>query len=298
MDPHKKEQPLEVNRAVEDENLPAYTSQAGGQVEAPPYDYTDKSGRRSSSSSSSSTKDSPRKPGKLPGAINSYWQTKMSRTFHLGERRDAPLFAVKTGSGWSRKHPELTIYDGLSGGDDTPMLAGATRASMWSRKYDMSLPPLAGSGSTERTIETLAVSTSMTRVVYSFGIDVPTGPGGQLQREEFEWRSTRADEVRGMGSRWVRGWKLVRRSSEAFRGPGGERHARDEGTTSDGKEVVAVWAHNQSWSMTKAFKFRFLGSALAGELGDRFDIMALVTALNMWHQETQANASVASAAAA
>ncbi|KXJ93936.1 hypothetical protein Micbo1qcDRAFT_158848 [Microdochium bolleyi] len=285
----KKERPQEVSRPIEDESLPAYTGNTGDKADAPPYDFTeDKAERRSSTASS--IEELPRKPGRIPAAVNAYWPSKLSRTFHLGEHRDMPLFAVKTGSGWSRKHPELTIFDGPSS-DNGQMLTGVTRASMWGRKYDISLPPLPGSGSAEHVKETISTSTSWSHLVYTFSIEVPSGPNGQLRREDFEWRTTRGDEVRELGSRWQRGWKLVRLSSEAFRGPGGERHARDDGTTSDGKEVVAVWAHNPSWSMTKAFKFRFRGSALAGELGERFDLMALTTGLNMWHQEMAAAAS-------
>ncbi|KAH7037343.1 uncharacterized protein B0I36DRAFT_313828 [Microdochium trichocladiopsis] len=290
-----KEQPAATHRSTDADGPPAYTSTASSLPDAPPYEGP-ATGQRRMSTSSSVEEEGPRKPGKIPGAINSYWQTSMSRTFHLGEHRDAPLFAVKSGSGWTTKKPGLTIFDGPNS-SDYPMLTGATRASMFGRKYDISLPPLANSGSSEYTKETISIGTSWSRQVHKFTIEVESGPKGETRREDFEWRSTRGDEVRELGSKWLRGWKLVRLSSEAFRGPGGERHARDEGTTSDGKEIVAVWAHNSSWSMTKAFKFRFRGSALAGELGERFDLMALMTGLNMWHQEVAASAATSGAAA-
>lgn len=288
----EKEPAMAVYRpgdATED-GPPAYTSAAGSQLDVPPYE-----GRKSSSSSLDEVL--PHKPGKIPGAINAYWPNKMSRKFHLGEHNDKPLFAGKVSSGWSRSKPELTIFDGPDSGT-CPMLAAITRVSMFGgKKYDISLPPLPGSGSSEHTKELLTTSSAWSAHVFQFSIEVQ-GVDSQLKREDFEWRSTRGEEVRGLGSKWTRGWKLVRMSSEAFRGPGGERHERDEGTTSDGKEIVAVWAHNSSWSMTKAFKFRFQGSALAGVLGERFDIMALATAVHMWHQELAANAASSSAAAA
>jgi len=269
---------------------PAYTSAAGSQLDVPPYE-----GRKSSSSSPD--EELPHKPGRIPGAINAYWPNKMSRKFHLGEHYDKPLFAAKVGSGFSRSKPQLTIFDGPDR-DTCPMLAGITRVSMFgAKKHDISLPPLPDSGSLEHTKELLTASSNWSTPVFQFSIEVQ-GAGGQLKREDFEWRSTRGEEVRGLGSKWARGWKLVRMSSEAFRGPGGERHERDEGTTSDGKEIVAVWAHNSSWSMTKLFKFRFQGSALTGVLGERFDIMALTTAVHMWYQELAAGAAASSAAAA
>lgn len=70
-----------------------------------------------------------------------------------------------------------------------------------------------------------------------------------------------------------------------------KQKARPPGVTSDGREVVAVWALNtMSMTMTKALKFEYMGSAARGELGERWEIMAVVTALRLWYLVWQGRA--------
>ncbi|KAK1597119.1 uncharacterized protein LY79DRAFT_508261 [Colletotrichum navitas] len=46
------------------------------------------------------------------------------------------------------------------------------------------------------------------------------------------------------------------------------------GYSSDGKEVVAVLARSTSWSMTKTYKFAFLGTGLTGTLSEDWETAA------------------------
>ncbi|GAP91012.2 hypothetical protein SAMD00023353_5400380 [Rosellinia necatrix] len=66
-------------------------------------------------------------------------------------------------------------------------------------------------------------------------------------------------------------------------------HKRDSipGQTSDGKEVVAVWATDGP-STNGALHFRFLGSGADGSLGDEWAIMAVASALSSWNQRRSA----------
>ena len=169
----------------------------------------------------------------------------------------------------------------------------------------ITLPALPNFGR-DTTEEPLEQSTGFLHsTVYSFSIEVETGDpvtggggGGALRREGFEWRASHGDEVKEL-DRWSHGWKLVRLHGEA-EGIGGTRAVRDAGTTSDGKEVVAVFATYSGWSRTKAAKFRFLGTGAAGHLGRRFAIMAVITALRIWdlQKKKQAAAAAGSGAAA
>ncbi|KAJ1710264.1 hypothetical protein NYO67_7560 [Aspergillus flavus] len=82
------------------------------------------------------------------------------------------------------------------------------------------------------------------------------------------------------------GWKLVR-LSEAVGEAGGSRSHRAMGCSSDGKEIVAVITHNASWSLSKGFRIAFVGSGLTGVLGERWEIMTLMTAVHLWLIEFQ-----------
>lgn len=128
----------------------------------------------------------------------------------------------------------------------------------------------------------------------------PTARNGEL--EVFEWRRSHGNEVKQLGgSRW--GWKLVRvgragrdeppEGKESFDaselsddGSLAEyEKGRAEASTSDGKEVVAVWARTGLWtSLHDVGEFQLLGSGATGELGDRWAVMALMSILCIWQK--------------
>ncbi|KAI1768411.1 hypothetical protein GGR53DRAFT_532337 [Hypoxylon sp. FL1150] len=118
---------------------------------------------------------------------------------------------------------------------------------------------------------------------YAFSMKV--GQPGHQHVEQFEWRSTRGSEVRGLHPR-AYGWKLVRVGRKS--GDGGGREVRATGESSDGKEIVAVWGTTRSsflgWLLLrkKAFMFQLRGSGETGELGPKFHVFALMTALQIY----------------
>lgn len=132
----------------------------------------------------------------------------------------------------------------------------------------------------------ISLHTSHKTKGYYFRMNVGL-PGQQTPQssETFEWRATGGNEVRGLHPRAF-GWKLVRLGRQA--GEGGNRKTRQVGETSDGKEVVAVWGtvpgSLRSWFLpTKtAFMFELCGSGKTGELGEKFHIFALMTALQIY----------------
>ncbi|KAI3320886.1 hypothetical protein HD806DRAFT_505253 [Xylariaceae sp. AK1471] len=225
---------------------------------------------------------------KFPPALNAYVQWKLTMTFHIGERKETPLYAVRTHSGFT-KNPELVLYDGPS--DKHPILATANHESIWKPKRSvLTIPAREGvSHDTASQRVEMNLNWSLKHQTYTFEADV--GAGKDTRRERFEWRGSHGGEVRELdGYKW--GWKLVRLSSQ-LPGGGGERATRVLGSASDGNEVVAAWAHNNSMSMTKAFKFQFMGSALTGMMGDRWATLALISALRMWWIEIQQRSAVA-----
>ncbi|KAK8094437.1 hypothetical protein PG997_001122 [Apiospora hydei] len=117
----------------------------------------------------------------------------------------------------------------------------------------------------------------------------------QWTRERFEWRHSRGNEVKQL-DKLNSGWKLVRIHSEAD-GVGGTRRARDAGASSDGKELVAVFAEVSGWSASKVVKFKFLGSGATGEMGPRWALMAVMTALRIWDTQNGLSESAAATAA-
>ncbi|KAI0600566.1 hypothetical protein F4775DRAFT_582532 [Biscogniauxia sp. FL1348] len=223
---------------------------------------------------------------KFPPALNGYLHQKLtSRTFHLGETQDEPLFAGELHSGWSGK-PEALLRAGP--GERDAVLATANSENKWTARNVVVMAGDGAPGDMARVEVTTHYKLRNSNA--SFAMDV----GRDRRREEFEWRYSGGSEIRGLeGEKW--GWKLVRLSEDVGAGAGGGRSARPAGSTSDGKEVVAVWTHNASWSMKKAFKFQFLGSGVTGVLGDRWAAAVLVSAIRMWWQEIQYRASTAAA---
>ncbi|KAI5925849.1 hypothetical protein F4810DRAFT_658515 [Camillea tinctor] len=218
---------------------------------------------------------------KFPRALNAYLHQKFtSTTFHLGETQDVPLFAGELHTGWSGK-PEALIRNGPSERD--AVLATANADNKWSAKH---VVVMAGDDGQPMARVEMTAHYKLRNSNTSFAMDV--GVDKDLRREEFEWRYSAGGEIKGLeGERW--GWKLVRLSEDC--GFGGDRDERPAGSTSDGKEVVAVWTHNASWSMKKAFKFQFIGSGATGVLGDRWAAAVLVSAIRMWWVETQSRAA-------
>ncbi|GAW19631.1 hypothetical protein ANO14919_091190 [Xylariales sp. No.14919] len=246
---------------------------------APSYDV----GESSSGSASTSGLR-----GKFPPALNGYFKMGFTKTFHLGETKDTPLLAARMHSGLT-KNPELVLYDGPS--DKGPILATATSQSLFRSNSLITIPAQEGVDHDSASQEVIMSCPKMGRGNGTYKFTAKVGVGKETRSEEFEWRSSHGSEVRELdGYRW--GWKLVRLSSSTADG-GGERATRALGSTSDGLEVVAAWAHNNSMSMSKAFKFQLMGSALTGMLGDRGATVCLITAMRIYTIELATSTAVA-----
>ncbi|KAM0808331.1 hypothetical protein AB5N19_08674 [Seiridium cardinale] len=216
----------------------------------------------------------------FPIAFSVYHGSTFSRTYALGEHQAQPLYAISTHTGWSGQ-PDVVLHSGPS--DSSPPLAGVD-AGTFSRSATVELPPLPASRLAAAQ-EPLNFS-GFSNGTHGFTIEV----GSTGRREPFEWRHSHGTEVDLLGGSSA-GWKLIRLATDAPGGEGAGNGAHFVGggsQSSDGKEVVAVWS-NARMSMSKILNFRFLGSGATGVLGERWAVMAVITALRIWDKERKAS---------
>lgn len=225
----------------------------------------------------------------FPPAFSMYRESSWTqRSYMIGEHQSAPLYAVSLHSGWSGQ-PDIVLHNGPS--DQRPPLAGVTRSGFVT-SATVTLPPVPGSGM-QAAEEKMEYSGGFAHSAHTFSIEV--GIGKAARREAFEWRHSSGTVIKGLDAR-SSGWKLVRLATGPPGGIVGPSFVAGGARSSDGKEVVAVWAW-ASGSLTKKLKFQFLGSGANGVLGERWAIMAVITALRIWDRERRKrNQSVASSA--
>lgn len=224
-------------------------------------------------------------PRQFPPAFNVYMQS-FSRTLYLGEHQAQPIYALRIHSGLGQD-ASLVLHSGAS--EDHPTLATLDYV-VFSASMAVTLPPAAFPGA-PTTVE--AGRASSFHESYTFVIDVgnsgPQQPGGRWPLEQFEWRRSRGEAVAVLDGRGY-GWKLVRLAAgpPPGAGPQGDmRYAGGGPRGSDGAEVVAVWSE-AGYSMSKAMKFAFVGTGASGLLGERWAIMAVMTALGMFQRARNA----------
>ena len=187
------------------------------------------------------------------------------------------------------KKPSVILHDGLT--DKYPVLATA-HGDRWDRNrlIMLTLPTRPGSQHNNAIVEEM-VPGSLKKTAHTFTFTALVGPKGTT-REAFEWRQSHGNEIKELAGHSF-GWKLVRLTGP-MNTAGGSRKERGRGYISDDLEVVAVIAHNASWSMTKGFRFAFMGSGLTGTLGEVWEILTVLSALEMWYLDAQMSAAAAS----
>lgn len=207
----------------------------------------------------------------FPGAIQ--------RRYSLGEHQHTPLYAVGVWQSWSTQ-ASLVLHNGPS--EDYPPLA-TVAFDAYGRRMNVTLPPLPGEVSAQPISVTAPTMMSST---ISFRVEVPwPGPNGSVQwrKEAFEWRRSNSLAVSALGGS-AQGWKLVRLSKELP--PGGLTMAGSGPPSGDGFEVVAACT-TAVMSLTKLWKFCFLGTGVSGALGERWAVMAVITGLVTWDRENR-----------
>ncbi|KAI0014522.1 hypothetical protein F4780DRAFT_774150 [Xylariomycetidae sp. FL0641] len=212
---------------------------------------------------------------RFPLEWNLYHPRPSCRVMRLGVHECAPWFVVSPHGGCSGQ-PDIILHSGPS--DTLPALAAGWRSI--TRAYDehsvIVLPPLSDSD-LDSAIEVARMRMKFLSISVHFTIETGDDPGHRA-REIFEWRHSYRS-IRALMDGVGDGWKLVRLGSKLRKG--GRKPSTNTVLTSDGYEVVAMWAFARK-SLTKALKFRFLGNGASGTLGDRWELMAVITALRMY----------------
>ncbi|KAF9889352.1 hypothetical protein FE257_007462 [Aspergillus nanangensis] len=217
---------------------------------------------------------------KFPPAINGYWQWKLTRTILLGPSAEQKLFAVSTHSRILSSRMSLTLHDGPS--DKHPPLASLESDAL--RRRRPFIVTITASPETRIEITGNPARKYDMAPPFPFSCHVGGGEKGPIQ-EDFEWRRSYGNEVKELAHH-APGWKLVRLAQRTS--DGGKRAERELGSSSDGREVVAVLAMNSSMSMTKGMRFSFLGSGLTGVMGEDWEITAVMSAVQLFQLDVQA----------
>ncbi|KAI1167334.1 hypothetical protein F5B18DRAFT_486568 [Nemania serpens] len=194
---------------------------------------------------------------------------------------EVPLYAVSTNSSLSLK-PDLVVHSGIS--EDTPPLASIIHEPL-SRSASIALPARETSAFPS-VLETLESHSAFPRVLsFSIEISASASASGRPRREVFEWRRSSGGEVEALGGRHS-GWKLVRVSAETATTTAkkARKHSHAHGESSDGRSVVAVWVGAGIFA-SRVLRFRFLGAGADGGFGRRWAVMAVASALAIWHRE-------------
>ncbi|KAF7560786.1 hypothetical protein G7046_g3360 [Stylonectria norvegica] len=206
-----------------------------------------------------------------------------------------PSYAAFLGRDWDG---DMIFHDGPN--DEYPPLAGVQPDGRMNQDFAITLPGVSPKGSGSRK-EMLRYTPKHKRELYCFSMEVGTGPSRQVER--FEWRRSRGSEVKSLGrSSW--GWKLVRVGVEIAGVPAPADTSKlpgyeaVDGWTSDGKEVVAVWADASKTSMMTIGEFEYRGSGATGELGALWRLMAATSSLCIWARTSQIGVSASTSSAA
>lgn len=130
----------------------------------------------------------------------------------------------------------------------------------------------------------------------SFTVDVPS-PAGGFRPETFQWRRSRGPAIAAAAAMGTSGsgsssdtplltnrihhggMKLVRLATDA-------RHGGGEVATGGGEVVAVLYIGSK---LTTRGYFMFQGTGAQGILGDRFRIIAVMTAVGMWDRKRRRN---------
>ncbi|KAK6956755.1 hypothetical protein Daesc_002035 [Daldinia eschscholtzii] len=216
-----------------------------------------------------------------PHFLKAFYINSYQMNFYLGQHAHDLRFAVSIRPTGSDKL--VMLHNGPT--EDDQVLAVGEKVGWFPQGHqmvnDIILPPLIG-GWPDIITSIMDPKQKFTNHWYQFSMKV--GEGETSHDEKFEWRPTQGNEIRAM-FKHAKGFKLIRMEAEGpGKGRGGNRRSREIGETSDGKEVVAVWATKKTLlPMPRSpLKFELLGSGKTGELGRQFGYMALITALEIW----------------
>ncbi|KAH8664241.1 hypothetical protein BX600DRAFT_512296 [Xylariales sp. PMI_506] len=239
----------------------------------------------------------------FPPLMKIYYELSLSglKTFYVcGATDQERLYAIDVHTGYSMKRPlggraGLHLHNGVT--KSAPVIAATgntfpieTRMSLRPLESIMLIPALPSStGAEVFAVETLKAGTRPGDGV-GFKFSVEVGEGEKMHREPFEWiKIEKGQEGLEKG-----GFKLVRHanrspapagvsSSAGGQAASSSSASSSSSSSSDEGEVVALF----TWTKTLTnpmhpFWLELKGSGQSGVLGQRWALMALMTALRLW----------------
>ncbi len=216
----------------------------------------------------------------FPAAFNLYGDN-FSRSYTLGEHQHMPLYAVRFRPSWQSANPVMALHNGPNPATAPPLATVELMATM-SENLLITLPPPLTYRGTGSTAVRLSLVMGWSHF-YTFTMEVGTD-AGNVRHEEYQWRHSSGTAIAALGGARD-GWKLIRMATAPPPGtPRNERQPPPAFTSSDGREVVAMYA-DARMSMTKQLKFAFVGTGRTGALGERWAVMAVTSALAIWDKE-------------
>ncbi|KAK0622020.1 hypothetical protein B0T17DRAFT_618386 [Bombardia bombarda] len=208
---------------------------------------------------------------RLPRSFNIYYKQWFSSMYQLGEHENQPLFTIQRHAAWGHDKPMMVLHEGAD--PKGPVVATVTKEGVMKHDTVIELGTIR-----EPLVSDVSMTLKNSRFTFSFDVG---RAGKETRRESFEWRISKAIEVRALDS-MAFGWKLVRLGPDHNTGRGGSRGLRDVGEASDGHEVVAAWSENSGMTLSKIAKVHFLGAGATGEFGDDWALMAALSAFRLW----------------
>ncbi|KAK7222998.1 hypothetical protein V2G26_011001 [Clonostachys chloroleuca] len=239
-----------------------------------------------------------RKPLLFPSEFTLSYRVGRSISF-LYETKDQPLYAIRTprvATGWT----EIVL---LNGTDklSAPLASASVEKGSKTTRTNLRLMPRPN-GSYQEPIDISMSGNYSMRHQFT----IPTDPGGE--QESFEWRSSKGRLIKDLVGGFQFGAKLVRLGGPTI-APAGNGSSDDgddgemDGITSDGKSIVAIYA-GERWHYSQC-KFRFINEGARGQLGEVFELAAVMSFVRLFEVQIAAgisasymSASSASSAAA
>ncbi|KAH7308671.1 hypothetical protein B0I35DRAFT_515748 [Stachybotrys elegans] len=202
------------------------------------------------------------------------WNTsRISGTSHLGPTKEEPMFTVQAPNsivGHFRSVPETTL---LSGSDKHSPAIASVLPKKGEKTYSsiIRIAPKSGDldlGTLE--IDMTADWTWFTK--YKLTIPVRGRPDGA----RFEWRSREGEGAPAPSDGFGWGWRLVRTT-------GNSAADKRNAYTNKAEEIVAV--SSPATKIKGSPTFCFVGSAARGELGEAFEIAAVMSFIRLHERE-------------
>ncbi len=153
--------------------------------------------------------------------------------------------------------------------------------SLFKRDTIVKLPPLDEEKNPRDMVDEVLRSGSSKEHGITFGFTVEVGVK-KLRRESFEWRKARAPlgGKHEQGSHTIQTQYTLHRLSSGGPAPPSSTPSTSE-QPDDDSEAVALLSFNHVLSFTHYFTLELKGEGLTGELGDRWAMMVVTTALSL-----------------